>query len=284
MHPNWRRAALFCVAVFVLTHALSVAYVEAGGSWNTPSSFAVLNLLMLCPALVAIGLQRFVYREPIARPLALLFRPTRWFLVAWLLPPVVMLAALGVSLLLPTAIYSGDMSGLPPEMASFKQQVVGLGVAPIVGMIVIGLVLGPTLNAIGGLGEEVGWRGFLYKELLPLGFWRSSTLTGIIWAAWHVPVLLEGYGDPQHPLASGIGLIAFALLLSPLLHALRSRSGSVVACGILHGTMSSSRLLSVAFVRDAGPWTHAAVPIVLLAANLVLLIRQFGARHATPAH
>jgi hypothetical protein len=77
MHPNWRRAALFCAAVFALTHALSTAYVVAGGSWNAPGSFAVLNLLMLCPALVAVGLQRFVYREPIAQPLALRFRPTK---------------------------------------------------------------------------------------------------------------------------------------------------------------------------------------------------------------
>jgi hypothetical protein len=74
---------------------------------SSVAGIAVLNFLMLCPALVAIGLQQFVYREPIAQPLALLSRPTRWFLVAWVLPPVVMLAALGVSLLLPTAIYPG---------------------------------------------------------------------------------------------------------------------------------------------------------------------------------
>ncbi|HEY4015047.1 MAG TPA: hypothetical protein VGM06_17005 [Polyangiaceae bacterium] len=122
---------------------------------SSVAGIAVLNFLMLCPALVAIGLQQFVYREPIAQPLALLFRPTRWFLVAWVLPPVVMLAALGVSLLLPTAIYSGDTSGLPPEMASFKQQVVGLGVAPIVGMVV------------GRDTGLAGWRSMLSRGTLP---------------------------------------------------------------------------------------------------------------------
>ena len=63
-------------------------------------------------------------------------------------------------------------------MDSFRQQVVGTGIPPLAGMFLIGLALGPTLNAVGALGEEIGWRGFLYKELAPLGFWRCSLVTG----------------------------------------------------------------------------------------------------------
>jgi membrane protease YdiL (CAAX protease family) len=273
MRPRWSRIALFYGATFGLTHLLSVAYVVAGGSWGTPSSFAVANALALCPAMVAMSLQRFFYREPVGESLGLRFRPNGWFAFAWLFPPLVMLLALGVSLLLPEARYAGDMSGLPPEMDSFRQQVISFGVAPIVGMLALGLLLGPTLNAIGGLGEEIGWRGFLYKELLPLGFWRCSFVTGALWALWHVPLFFEGgYVDRQYPMASAVGMIAFAVLLAPLLHFVRGRSRSVVACGILHGTMSSSRLLSSAFVRGAGPWGHGAIPVVLLAANFFLLV------------
>jgi membrane protease YdiL (CAAX protease family) len=268
---------LFYVCTFIVTHGLSVGYAVVGGSWSSPSAFAVANALMLVPGLVAIGLQRFVYREPVAERLGLRFRPTKWFVVAWLFPPAVMLAALGLSLLLPAATYAGDMGGLPSEMDAFKHRVASFGVAPIIGMVALALVVGPTLNAIGGLGEEVGWRGFVYKELLPLGFWRCSLVTGVLWAAWHVPLFFEGYGDRQHPLASALGMLAFAILLAPLLHLLRQRSGSVVACSILHGTMSSSRLLSVAFVRDAGPWANGAIPFVLLYCVLaVLVIRNRG--------
>jgi len=242
-----------------------------GGTWGSPNSFAVANVAMLCPALVALGLQWLVFRESIVVPFGLHFRPDRWFVFSWLIPPLVMMGALAISLLLPHAQFAGDMSGLPSEMDSFKRSVIAIGIPPIVGMVLIGLVMGPTVNVIGGLGEEIGWRGFLYKELGTLGFWRCSLVTGLLWALWHVPLLFEGYPDPRHPISGGIGVIAFAVLLAPLIHFVRWRSGSVVACGILDGTMSSTRLISVAFVRDAGPWVHEAIPMVLLLANVALL-------------
>jgi membrane protease YdiL (CAAX protease family) len=250
---------------------LSLGYVLTAGSWGSPASFAVANLLMLCPAVVANVFQRLVLQRPIARPLGLRLPPTRWFLFAWMFPPIVMLAALAFSLMLPAARFAPDMGGLSRAMASFRSPMMGLGVPPLVGMLVLGLALGPTLNAIGGLGEELGWRGFLYEELTSLGLWKCSLLTGALWALWHVPLFFEGYGDPQYPTASALGMLAFALSLAPILHFVRWRSGSVVACGVLHGTMSSTRLISIAFVRDAGPWTHAAIPMVLLIANLGLL-------------
>jgi membrane protease YdiL (CAAX protease family) len=155
-------------------------------------------------------------------------------------------------------------------MESFRSQVASLGLPPLLGMLAIGLVLGPSLNAIGGLGEEMGLRGLLFKELAPLGFWKCSMITGSLWALWHVPLLFEGgYGDREHPVASAVGTLAFAFLLAPILHVIRTRSASVVACGILHGTMSSTRLLTVAFVRDAGPWASAAIPLSLLAFSAV---------------
>ena len=283
MQPNWRKVALFYVSTFLLTHGASLAYVVAGGSWGNPSSYVVANVLMLCPAVVAVCLQRLVFRKPLGESLGLRLRPNRWWVVAWLLPPVVMLQGLAFSLLLPGAAFAPDMGGLPSEMESFRAQVTSLEVPPLWGMLAIGLLLGPSLNAIGGLGEEIGWRGLLFEELAPLGFWKCSAITGGLWALWHVPLLFEGgYGDPWHPLANALGTLAFALVSSPVFHLVRAQSGSVVACGVLHGTMSSTRLLSIAFVRDAGPWAHAAIPVALLAVSAATLRIAAPAASAGP--
>jgi len=39
------------------------------------------------------------------------------------------------------------------------------------------------------LGEELGWRGYLLPRLLPLGRNPALLATGLVWAAWHLPLI-----------------------------------------------------------------------------------------------
>src|SRR5919112_4062042 len=39
------------------------------------------------------------------------------------------------------------------------------------------------------LGEELGWRGYLLPQLLSVGQTRALVLVGLIWAAWHMPLI-----------------------------------------------------------------------------------------------
>ena len=39
------------------------------------------------------------------------------------------------------------------------------------------------------LGEELGWRGYLLPRLLAVGRNRALLVTGLIWAAWHLPLI-----------------------------------------------------------------------------------------------
>src|SRR5699024_7537754 len=55
------------------------------------------------------------------------------------------------------------------------------------------------INLIPALGEEIGWRGWLTPQLLPLGVVPTIIITGIIWGLWHTPVLLLGHNYPQLP-------------------------------------------------------------------------------------
>ena len=60
---------------------------------------------------------------------------------------------------------------------------------------IIGIILLGTIEVIRAaattLGEEIGWRGFLIYELRKvLSFTGVSIFSGIIWAAWHWPLLV----------------------------------------------------------------------------------------------
>lgn len=64
------------------------------------------------------------------------------------------------------------------------------------------------------LGEETGWRGFLYPELKrKFGRIKGRLLGGVIWGAWHFPaMLIAGYEYGREYIGAPLlGLFAFPL-------------------------------------------------------------------------
>jgi membrane protease YdiL (CAAX protease family) len=280
---RWRRVGTFYAVVFVATHLVTTAYRLRGGSWSSLDAFVVANGIMLIPGLTAIVFARLVLRERLRSALGLVFTPNKWWLVAWLLPPILMLATLGASLLVPGTAFDATLGGLgarlgfsPADAARLRAQAGFLGLAPLPGFLAQGLLLGPTVCALGGLGEELAWRGLLHRELLSLGFWRSTAVTGVLWAVWHVPLTLQGYGYPRHPLMGTLVFLAYAVLFAPVLSFVRWRAGSVVAPAILHGTADGTVLLTLALVRNGGDlstgWGSLSCVAVLLVVDVVIAV------------
>ena len=257
MRVAWHRIAIFYAAVFIVTHVVTTVYRIRGGSWQTLDTFVVANGIMLIPGLTALVFARWIFREPVRPALGLRLTPNRWWLVAWLLPPLLMLATLAVSLAVPGTSFDATMSGLGPRMgfsphdAELLRARAGFrGMSPLAGLLAQGLLVGPTLGALGALGEELAWRGWLYAKLSPLGFWRCSPVTGALWGAWHVPLTLQGYGYPRHPILGTLVMLAYVLLFAPVLTLVRSRAGSVIGPAILHGTADGTVLVTLAFIRN----------------------------------
>jgi membrane protease YdiL (CAAX protease family) len=88
------------------------------------------------------------------------------------------------------------------------------------------------------LGEEIGWRGFLAPRMVGrAGFTTGAVLTGLIWAAWHVPILL--FADYNSGTPWWFALPCFFIMvvsLSVMLTWLRLKSNSVWPCAILHAS------------------------------------------------
>ncbi len=101
------------------------------------------------------------------------------------------------------------------------------------------LLVTPFVNALFGLGEEIGWRGYLLPHLMPLGKKCAYLLTGLIWGLWHAPLVLIGFNYPGHPLL-GVGMMClFTTALGLYIGALARRHESTILAGWMHGLINS---------------------------------------------
>jgi membrane protease YdiL (CAAX protease family) len=100
------------------------------------------------------------------------------------------------------------------------------------------LVLGLVINSVFALGEELGWRGFLVPKLAErFTFAQTAVISGIIWASWHMPLIIfadyNGGTPPRYSIA------CFAVMVVGIsfpMAWLRLRSGSVWPAVILHAS------------------------------------------------
>ncbi len=289
---NLQKVFLFLGLTFGGSWLVAGIFYLLGGRVQSLLALPVLLVFMFMPMTMAIVVQKLVYRQPLAEPLGISFKLNRWFLVAWLLPVFFALGALGTGLLLPGVEYTPDLSGLfeqlaktlPPEQVELaRQKVATLPIHVFWISLLSGLVAGPTINAVAGFGEELGWRGLLQRELAPLGFWKSSLLIGLFWGLWHAPIIAQGYNYPQHPMAGVLMMTMLTVLMAPLFSYVRLRANSVIAAAIMHGSINASGGLAILVIRGGDDLTVGVTGlaglVVLAAMNLCLL----AARPATLA-
>jgi membrane protease YdiL (CAAX protease family) len=116
----------------------------------------------------------------------------------------------------------------------------GPNIASPYAIMIVLVVLGGTLGlfvAIGGIGEELGWRGFLVPELYKhYSFTTTALVSGVIWSVYHWP-LLHLLAAPHlevspWPLMASVTVAGIGL--STILAWFRLRSGSVWTAVIFH--------------------------------------------------
>lgn len=222
-------------------------------------------LAMLIP-LAAVAVTRLIAKEPMFRNLGISFKVNRWWFAGWLFIPILALAIMGASALMPGESWSPDNETVA---AAMKQMPGNMGTWGFIGITLIsGLLAGMTINAVFAFGEEIGWRGYLVELFKGQGFIRTSVVTGAIWGLWHAPLILNGHNYPQHPVAGVFMMVLMCILFTPILLYFRQKSGSVIVAAIMHGTFNGVVGLSNIFVL---PFNDLLVGAPGLAGMLVLL-------------
>lgn len=232
---------------------------------------------MLIPLLAVIFTQ-LIFKEPVLKGLGISFSVNRWWWIGWLLMPVIALAVMGVTLLMPGAVWSPGSATIQAAMQSLPKGVPeGLVVWIIIAISIFsGLIAGATINTVFAFGEEIAWRGFLMKEFKGKKFLSIALWIGIIWGFWHAPLILNGHNYPDHPVAGVFMMVAFCLLLTPILMYFRLKGRSVIVPAILHGTFNAVAGISAMVVTPVSDLLYGGAGvagfIVLLVVDICLYL------------
>jgi membrane protease YdiL (CAAX protease family) len=208
----------------------------------------------------------------------------RMLALGWLYPLAVGLVAYGV------AWWTGLGGFAPPKMAS-----VGLEhAAPLLKLAVaigMNLTLGTILSAMSAAGEELGWRGYMLTRLIDAEVPRPILVSGLIWAAWHLPLIVSGqYAAGPRPALSAI-LFAVNVTGGAYVAArVRLESGSIWPSVAYHASWNA--LIQGTFdrftqggdsARNATTWTGESGVLVVGVAvlfALLLVIRPWPVRRS----
>lgn len=155
-------------------------------------------------------------------------------------------------------------------------------------------LLAPFINISTAIGEEAGWRGFLYPELNKK-FGRASTwlIGGIIWAIFHFPcIILGGYEYGFDYIGSPwLGLIVFTVFCITagiIEEIVFSKTKCIWYAALLHGSINAITSMPVLFANAnnsdlnkymiLGPLPNgiiAGLPMIILAVIMgIAVIRK----------
>lgn len=106
-------------------------------------------------------------------------------------------------------------------------------------IILAAIIAGSTINLPFTLGEEIGWRGFLYKYFENSSVTKRVLITGIAWGFWHAPLILMGHNYPLNPVLGVFMMVAFCVVLSFPMDWIRRTSGSILGPAAFHGMINA---------------------------------------------
>lgn len=206
-------------------------------------------LAMWGPGIAAILTTLVVQKKPFRSLNLNRLGPKRYYLWAWFLPPVLSIVAGLLTLFFGIAKLDLNFTMIRDAMASAA----GGGSVPagliVVIQIALAILLAPFINVIFALGEELGWRGFLLPNLMPLGQRKAILVSGLIWGLWHAPAVAQGLNYPGYPVAGVFMMIVFCILLGTIFSWLYLNTKSPWVAALAHGSINASAGLSVLFFQ-----------------------------------
>jgi len=224
--------ALFLLITFGLSSIFYFLIIHTG-KLNSGFGMYVVGL-MWCPALSGLITTKILKRK--ISQLAWQWGNPRYQLWSYLTPLIYALIAYLIIWIAGWGIFF-NKDYVTQIAKSFGWSSLPAGLTIILYFLFVG-IFGMAESTASGLGEEIGWRGFLVPEFFKItSYTKTSLFVGIIWALWHFPILI--FADYNNGTPVWYGLTCFTVMvvsISFVFTWFRLKSNSIWTAAILHGS------------------------------------------------
>ena len=185
-----KKAIRFSIIVCLFSWAMfAVAHWGFGMGADTPVGLMLFSTVyMFFPFITALVLQA-IDKEKFNHTGLVNFKIKWSWLVAWLLPVVMVLLCILVNGLMPGVSLQYNAEQLINQYHSpedqqemVREQLSAIPASLMVVIILVSsLMAGVSVNALAAFGEEYGWRNYLVHALREKKFWPAALFIGVVW-------------------------------------------------------------------------------------------------------
>jgi hypothetical protein len=244
----------FIVIAYLLALLIDIVFYVGSPPLTVPEATTRVVLLLwgfvrMWSIVLAVVICLTVHREGIVAWFRGVVRFSRSTLVLYFLSPLLVYVALGLYILIAMSLNLFDFNAYVNLLANAirnatptlpEPDVKKLAWTSAVVQIPYAYIAAVTINALFALGEELGWRGYLYKALGFKPSLKNAIAIGAAWGLWHASaIVLLGFNYSYNRVV-GVALFTFLCIALTYPHlAVTSAANSVLPAASLHGAVNA---------------------------------------------
>jgi membrane protease YdiL (CAAX protease family) len=251
-----KRLVLFVALTFAIAWSIFLSIPLSGLTYGSGTSVVIVMTAMFAPALSSI-LTRLLSKEGFGD---MYLRPhfkghVKDYLLLYFWPTLLLLLSGAVYFL----IFPGSFD---PGLTTLKEMLAASGkqgdIAPkvLAAQALVFAAIGPVVNIIPTMGEELGWRGYLLPRLRVFFSDRAALLlSGAIWGIWHLPVIVLGhnYGTDYfgYPWLGILAMTIFCVVLGIIEGYISIKLQSAVPAAMIHSTVNAGAAFPIYLLKGS---------------------------------
>lgn len=248
-----KRLTLFVALTFVITWIIFLLIPLRGLTYGKGVSIFIVMAGMFVPALCNV-LTRLITKEGFGN---MHLHPhfkghVKQYLLVFFGPSALLLLSAAVYFLIFPGSFDSELTVLKAAAASTG----GLSAYNLLLISILQIIIiGPVINILPTLGEELGWRAYLLPKLNMLLSDRAAlVITGIIHGMWHIPVIVMGhnYGTSYmgYPWLGILAMIMFTVWLGVIEGYISIKLESVIPAAMIHSAVNAGAGLPILLAKS----------------------------------